>query len=159
MNLVVYGAIYAPAHSKIGDETPSDWGFTYEDVSFVSEDNLTLRGWYIPSQNSAAIILLHGYGGNRRAMKFMAQALAGTGYGVLMYDMRGHGESDGNSRSFGWKDVPDVLAAVDFLQKQPDVEKIGILGHSVGAQVTVRAAAQTDEIEAVIMDGVSSAFY
>src|SRR6266508_5084903 len=46
--------------------TPAEWSLTtYEDVSFTTADGLTLVGWYVPSRNGAAIIALHGSGGNR----------------------------------------------------------------------------------------------
>jgi len=48
------------------DRTPHDAGITdYRDVTFISEDGITLGGWYIPSRNGAAVILAHGFGGNR----------------------------------------------------------------------------------------------
>ncbi len=41
----------------------------YEDVALTTSDGLRLSGWYIPSQNGAAVILLHGYGTNRIQMR------------------------------------------------------------------------------------------
>jgi pimeloyl-ACP methyl ester carboxylesterase len=69
--------------------------------------------------------------------------------------MRGHGESGGRYRSGGWADVDDVAAAVEFLASEDGYrfEHIAIFGFSVGGQVALRAAAQIDEIEAVIADG------
>lgn len=139
--------------------TPADLGLDFEEVAFTSSDGVTLSGWYIPSRNRAAVILLHGYGGNRLEMIWRADMLARHGYGVLLYDQRASGESGGDVRSYGWFDVNDVAAALDFLQSRDDVdpERIGILGFSVGGQVALRAAAQTDRIKAVAADGPSMA--
>ncbi len=60
----------------------------------VSSDGVTLSGWYIRLQNSAAVILLHGYNANRMDTLNHAELLAHHGYGVLMYDLRGHGERE-----------------------------------------------------------------
>ena len=135
--------------------TPSDLGLRYETVQFTAVDDTMLTGWYLPSSNGAAIILLHGYSGHRALMLPQAEALAQAGFGVLLYDLRGHSDSGGNQRTFGWADVADVAAAVHFLQAQPDVapEQIGIFGFSMGGQIGLRAAAQLDNLQAVAVDG------
>jgi len=48
--------------------TPADYGLAYEDVRLVTEDGLRLTAWYIPTTNGAALIFLHGLGGNRGAI-------------------------------------------------------------------------------------------
>ncbi len=157
--LIGYEALYIdcltrPAPGAVCCVTPRDQGFEYEKVSWVSDDGVTLSGWYIPSRNQAAVILLHGYGANRTEMLDRAVALARHGYGVLLYDLRGHGESSPVLRTFGWLDVKDVSAALAFLQKRPDVDstRVGILGFSIGGQIAIRAAAQMDTIKAVVGD-------
>ncbi|MBN2499284.1 MAG: alpha/beta fold hydrolase [Anaerolineales bacterium] len=135
--------------------TPADKGFDYKDVSLTTDDGLELAGWYIPSQNRAAVILLHGYGGNRLGMMFHAEALANQGYGVLFYDQRASGESEGGVRSWGWLDVADVDVALAYLQARPDIDadKIGIFGSSTGAEIALAAAALNTDIAAVGADG------
>lgn len=134
---------------------PADAGFDYQEITFISDDGVTLSGWVIPSQNKAAVILLHGYGANRVAMMGRAEMLARHGYGVLLYDLRAHGKSAGDMRTLGWLDVNDVAAALVFLQSRDDVdpERIGILGFSVGGQIAFQAAAKMDGIKAVVADG------
>ena len=134
--------------------TPADLGFEYEAVTLTTGDGLRLAGWYIPSQNRAAVILLHGYGGSRGGMLLRAEILARHGYGVLLYDQRASGESEGEYRSFGWADVADVPLAVAFLQGRADVDpvRIGILGFSIGGQIALQAAAQSAEIHVVVAE-------
>ncbi len=134
--------------------TPADLGLSYENVTISSVDNVQLSGWYIPSQNRAAVILLHGYGSNRAMMLPTAQALARHGYGVLLYDLRAHGQSSGAWRTMGWLDLNDIPAALAFLQHRQDVnpERIGIHGFSVGGQIAIRAGAQYNAIKAVIAE-------
>jgi pimeloyl-ACP methyl ester carboxylesterase len=138
--------------------TPADLGLDYEEVSFLTGDSLTLRGWYIPSQNQAAILIAHGIASNRMAHVEQAAALARHGYGVLLFDLRAHGESEGDTTTFGGN---DVLGAVDYLQKRPDVDPqcIGALGISLGGLVIVQAAAGTDDIRAVVADGTGPALF
>lgn len=141
-------------------ETPTDWGFTYEEASLVAPDGIKLAGWYIPPQTpppgkpSAAVILLHGYSGHRLGTKPYAEMLARHGYAVLMYDQRASGESEGDLLSWGWRDVADVQGAIAFLQARPELAngKIGILGCSTGAEIAIASAAQQPAIQAVVAD-------
>jgi alpha-beta hydrolase superfamily lysophospholipase len=144
----------APTPSRV--EVPADLGFEVEEVAFESEDGITLAGWYVPPQNDATIILLHGYGGNRTGMIWHARQLVEAGYGVLMYDERASGESTGEYRSYGWEDTHDVKAATQFLDSRNAGENIGALGCSTGASIAVYSAALHPEIDAVWGDGNSS---
>lgn len=137
------------AHTTI--VRPSDLPATTQDVAFLGGDNLTLRGWYIPPQNNSVIILLHGYFSDRTSTVFQARYLAQAGYGVLLYDERGAGESDGSQRTFGWRDVDDVAGALAFLKDK--AKTFGIFGCSVGGQIALRAAAQFPQLSAVVADG------
>ena len=142
-----------PAPSAV--EVPPDLPFPVEEVAFPGGDGLTLRGWYVPPQNGATVILLHGYGGNRTAMIWHAAVLTEAGYGVLLYDERASGESDGDHRSYGWEDPSDVAGAIDFLDGLPgtDPARVGILGCSIGGQIALQGAAYSPQIAAVWADG------
>jgi fermentation-respiration switch protein FrsA (DUF1100 family) len=133
-------------------ETPADRGLEYRDVEFSSTDGITLRGWYLPSENGAAIIVGHGIGAPR--LLEPVEVLARHGYGVLAFDWRAHGESDGDLCTFGYHEVRDVAGALAWLQEQPDVdpERIGMLGESMGAVTAIRATAALSGIQAVVAD-------
>ncbi|MBI5563310.1 MAG: alpha/beta fold hydrolase [Chloroflexi bacterium] len=135
------------------DRTPLDDGFTYEDLTLKTADGYDLKGWYLPAQNGAAIILLHGYGGNRLEMLGRAEMLARHGFGVLLYDERGSGES-GGMRTYGWLDAQDVALALSYLQNKAEIDprRIGILGFSIGGQIALRAASQFDQISAIVAE-------
>ena len=135
--------------------TPVDLGWTYEDVAVVTRDNLTLRGWYIPSHNRAAVLLLHPEASNRLGTIDGAKLLVKHGYGVLLLDIRAHGESDGQVLPFGGPEIEDVRAAVSYLQTRSDVdaERLGVMGWSLGAQVGLLGAARVKDVKAVVADG------
>jgi uncharacterized protein len=143
-----------PAHSSICCITPLDMGLAYEPVSFKNADGQALQGWYIPSQNDAVVILLHGYGANRMSMLAHAKMLAENGYGVLLYDQRASGESEGKVRSWGWADIQDVSAALEFVQVQAEdqANRVGILGCSIGGQIAIQSAANEPALRAVVAD-------
>lgn len=132
--------------------TPGEMGIAFEDVSFTTEDGVDLKGWYVPSQNGAAIIALHGFNGNRTGVIYHLAALQEHGYGVLAFDMRGHGESS-DTFNAGWEGRWDLAAAVDFL-KAEGIEHIGAIGLSAGVHEIFNAVPYVPEIEAIIADGV-----
>lgn len=148
-----------PPRMKIAYFTPTNLGVAYEDVIFTSHDGVKLVGWYIPSRNKAAVILLHGHSGNRLGMIHQAEALVKAGYGIFMYDLRAHGSSEGRRFARGQSSVDDVLAAVAYLSKRPDVQHggIGVMGKSVGGLFALQAASQTVAIRAVAGEGISPA--
>jgi len=145
----------APARHPVA--RPADMTLPVEDVRFSGGDDLALAGWFVPPANEATIILLHGYGGDRTAMLWHAAQLVNAGYGVLLYDERASGESEGERRSQGWEDPADVGGALAYLNGRADVnpDKIGIAGCSIGAQIALQGAAYYPQIGAVWADGPS----
>jgi fermentation-respiration switch protein FrsA (DUF1100 family) len=137
--------------------SPTDNGLAYEDVSFTSlYKDLTLRGWFLPVENSDRIIIMvHGNEGNRNAPNSgaldIAGELVGHGFNVLMFDLHSCGESEGNTVSGGYYEKDDLKGAVAYI-RQRGFEKIGVLGFSLGAVSALMAAAEDTEINAVIAD-------
>ncbi len=130
----------------------------YRPVTFTSPDGLELAGWYRGSRNRAAVVIVHGGGGDRTGAVRHAELLARHGYGVLLYDSRGRGESDGSPVAMGWGWEKDVAGALAFLRQRPDVdpERIGGLGLSTGADVLFDVAAEDRSLKAVVADGATA---
>jgi pimeloyl-ACP methyl ester carboxylesterase len=151
-------AAISPSQHEICCGSPLDFFAEYESVSISTADGPELSGWYIPSQNGAAVVLLHGYGGDRTSTLALAEMLYSNGYGVLMYDQRASGESEGDVKTWGWRDVDDLEAVIGFLHSRSDVQfdSIGVWGCSTGAEIAIGAGARFEDIQAVIADG---AFY
>ena len=128
-------------------------GAEYEEVQFRTSDGLLLKGWYVPSKNRAAVISFPGRSGTR----LQARMLVRHGYGVLLFDRRGEGESEGDWNVFGWYGERDLHAAARFLQSRSDVdpERIGGIGRSVGGEMLIGAAAESDAFKAVVSEGSS----
>lgn len=128
----------------------------FEDVRLTTSDGLTLRGWYKPSRNGAAVIFVHGGNENRNWFVPEAAALAQAGFGVLLYDSRACGESDGQLQSWGDHEQLDVRAATDFLVARPDVRggRIGIYGFSIGSATVALSAAQDPRLQAVVLSAM-----
>ncbi len=162
--LVVYG--YASfliasgvtkAERKAQDDSPAAYGLQFQDVEFISrKGDVTLRGWFLPGQgNKPTVIFVHGISGKRSGDQALSLAarLINKGFNVLLFDLRAHGDSDGDRISGGYFERLDVLGAYDFLvQKGVPPDRIGLLGFSMGAGVSLLAAAEEPAIRAVVAD-------
>lgn len=127
----------------------------FERVVFASTDGLQLSGWFLPATASrSTVILCHGFQTGRREMLPTATALRERGHHVLLFDFRGHGESQGRWTSCGALETRDLEGAVRYLLDRPDLKgtRIGVLGFSMGAAVAILTAARVPEIGAVIAD-------
>ena len=144
--------------TSVDSTTPADLNVDYRDVEFRTNDGVRLSGWYIPSSNRATVVMMHGAGSTRSSVLDHAVVLARDGYGVLLFDARGHGRSDGRAMDFGWFGDLDVAAAVSFLERQPDVDvtRIAAVGMSMGAEEAIGAAASDSRIRAVVAEGATN---
>ncbi len=155
-------------------ETPADWDLPYEDIYFPARDGLRLSGWFIPNAANGAmkptLILLHGSPWNRLGttaaniltdlpgssplqLLQLVQALYQSGYQLLMFDLRNHGQSASSGpMTFGLGEANDLLGALDYLAGRQDVdeESIGVLGFSVGANTILFTLPRTRLIRAAI---------
>ncbi len=124
----------------------------YEPITFFTDSGLRVQGWYAPPRNDAVVIIAHGYGGNRADYLEQAAFVVAQGYGVLLLDLLAHGESGGQRLSLTGE---EILAAIRYVHNQQETAnaKIGLWGFSLGGLVSLQAAAQTQDIHAVIADG------
>ena len=154
-------------------ESPTDYGLTYEDVSFKTKDGITLSGWLINGQSDKVIIQSHfgvqssrsgftqkGKGMTKNALwnddiHFLNQAkyLVDAGYSVLMYDLRNHGNSEQGSTewiTWGKDERKDVVAAVEFITNHDEYKNasIGLLSICMGAASTTNAYGLEPELKA-----------
>lgn len=133
--------------------TPKDLGLHYEDVSFSTEDNVTLRGWFIRRKlapTAKTIIGLHGYPADKGnilpVIAFLAQ-----NYNLLLFDFRYLGASGGRYSTIGAEETRDLQSAVAFLRSR-GLKEVGVWGFSMGAAVALMAAPNLPEIKAVVSE-------
>jgi uncharacterized protein len=151
--LIVFPAAFAivATHRARAPVPAADLGRAHQAVTLTTADGLRLAGWYVPSRNGAAVIVVPG----RRGPVAQARMLARNGYGVLLFDRRGEGRSEGDFNAFGWGGDADIKAAVGFLARRPDVDRgrIGGLGLSVGGEMMLETAAEDQRLRAVVSEG------
>lgn len=159
-------------------DDPSSVGMPYRDVSFASRRDYDdpeheLKGWLsLPKgveltpalRETRWIVLVHGDSANRAdpqaGLMGLAKSMWDLGYGVLMFDLRGCGESDDGDFTGGWHERLDVLGALDHLVSiGADRARIGILGFSLGGVAATLACANPGVAGALISDSAYCDFW
>lgn len=104
----------------------------------------TLRGLAWGSPDAPTTLALHGWLDNAATFTHLAPLVAAAGHRVLALDLPGHGRSDHRSPDASYHYVNyaiDVVEAVAELE----LEELSLLGHSMGAGVSLIAAAGLGE--------------
>ena len=106
------------------------------EVSFATDDGVTIKGTYWDRDTDKELVLLHMLGRDRSDWSAFAESVD---YTILAIDLRGHGESDGDWQSFSDVDfnkmILDVKAANEFLSGD-----VIVIGASIGANVALNYA-------------------
>lgn len=149
--VVPVGVALLATHRPRDASAALDIGRPAQAVLLRTADGLRLNGRYVPSRNGAAVVVFPGSAS--RAPQ--ARVLARHGYGVLMLDMRGYLDSDGDPNMFGWGATRDIDAGIAFLRARRDVRdgRVGGIGFSVGGELMLEAAARNAALRAVVADG------
>ena len=155
--MIAQGVTKANRGSQVAN--PSEFGLDFEDVEFSPRyEDLVLRGWYLHGDlKSPTLIFVHGIGSVRSGNNAveLAARLIELDFNVLMFDLRGHGSSEGDKVSGGYFERWDVLGAFDYmLERGMDSRRIGLMGFSMGAAASILAAADESRITAVSVDSV-----
>ena len=116
--------------------TPAAVGMPYEEVALVASDGVRLTGWYMPLAGARGTVLFcHGNAGNISYLLDVAAGAHKLGLGVLLFDYRGYGQSDGVPSEEGT--YRDAAAAWDYLVAEAGVppERIVVIGRSLGGPI------------------------
>lgn len=150
-------------------ETPEDYGMAYKDVRYKAEDGIELAAWFIPAEGSNKLIICnhpatfnrYGFPGHQKPwsdfqdieVKFgnVYKALHNSGYNVLTYDFRNHGESS-NAKENLWgqgfyDEYKDVIATFDYVKSQDHLKNmsIGLFNPCAGGNAAMHAMAECPE--------------
>lgn len=163
-----------PGSEMVIEQTLAPGANYYRYIASYKSDGLKIYGLLTvpyakaPEGGWPAIIFVHGYippEQYRTTERYVAyvNALATNGYVVFKPDLRGHGESEGEAS--GAYNSPaytvDVLNALASVQQYPGVnpDKMGMWGHSMGGNLTLRAMVTVKSIKVgVIWAGVVGSY-
>jgi uncharacterized protein len=125
-----------------------------EAIHIHSSTGIDLQGRFFSGQNREVIILASGYGETQEQMLPFAEFLHRAGFNVLTFNSRARTTSGGEYVTLGALEQKDLISAVDFAVRRPDVDpgRIGVLGMSLGGATAILAAAADKQIRAVVDD-------
>src|SRR5438093_5258727 len=127
--------------------TPPALGLPFEDVFLKSEGGVRLHAWFIPGGRKASptILFFHGNAENIGGCLDLALRAREAGYGLMLVDYRGYGESAGMPSEDGL--YRDGRAAMEYVKgrRGRDRSPIVLWGRSIGAAVAVEVAAGDPE--------------
>lgn len=108
---------------------------TFETITMTSYDDLLLDAHFLESENTTgkAVILAHGFRSQRDDMGDFVQFYFEQGFDVLIPDLRGHGESEGDYIGFGWHERLDLKQWTEWLMDEKNSDSIFLHGVSMGA--------------------------
>ncbi len=142
------------ASARLDPQTAA--GLSFESVRFRTAGGSELDGWLVPAEPGApyAIAFVHGAGQDRRAFLDHLPFLHEAGYTLLLFDLRGHGASDGAARGsgLGYRELHDVSAAVRYLKRDRGHRGVAVFGISLGASAALLAAAGDRDIDLVLAE-------
>jgi hypothetical protein len=141
--------------------SPAEFGLNYEDVEIRADDGAVLKGWLIKSEGALGcnVIYLHGIHTNKTFGIKHARFLAGSGFNVLLVDMRAHGESGGEYCTYGYIEKFDVVRWIDFLKERYPDFSVALFGISMGGAIALQTAAIDGRVCAVISEGGFANFW
>ena len=137
--------------------TPADIGLSYQDVSLDTEDNVSIHGWFIPSEDAKATLLFfHGNAGNISHRLESIRIFNSLGLNVFIIDYRGYGQSEGTITEKG--SYLDAEAAWSFLVNSKGIseQQVIIFGRSLGASIAAWLASKYTPAALIIESGFSS---
>jgi fermentation-respiration switch protein FrsA (DUF1100 family) len=153
---VVYYRAFVPMRPFYLDDftfSPYEFQADYEDVDLVTADGVNFGAWYFRQPGAPqTVIVSGGHKGQRQGALGIAIALWRKGFNVILYSYRGMPGSDRAPITFGVKEVLELQAVIAFARKRIPNARIGLLGYSMGAVVSLLGAAGEPGVEALVLD-------
>src|SRR6202158_6097670 len=156
LSFQVYRRAFVPARPPFLDDftfTPFEFQADYEEVELVTADRVNFGAWLFRQPGSPqTVIVSGGHKGQRQNSLGISAALWRKGFNVILYSYRGMPGSDRAPITFGIKEVLELQAVIAFARKRIANARIGLLGYSMGAVVSLLGAAGEPGVQALVLD-------
>lgn len=138
---------------------PGEVGLDFDSFSIVTNDELTLKGYFIPkAQAKGTIIMLHGIRAYKEHFIQIASRVHQEGFNLVLLDNRAHGQSDGEYCTFGVKEKEDVSVLIDYLIAREVKGSIGLWGQSLGGAIALQSMAHDHRVSFGIIESTFTQF-
>lgn len=155
LSLYIVEELIRPVRSRPHSQADfAGLGLPAESIEFPSSDGShQVRGFYIPREHARSTVLISpGYRRPVRDVLTACQHLWNAGHTILAFEYYGHGMAVGTSITLGYREVNDFLGAVTYVKQRAPETRLGALGYSMGGAVSILAAAQAPDVEAICAD-------
>src|SRR6202171_6512962 len=133
--------------------TPFEFQADSEEVELATADGVSFGAWHFRQPGSPqTVIVSGGHKGQRQGTLGISAALWRKGFNVILYSYRGMPGSDRAPITFGIKEVLELQAVIAFARKRIPNARIGLLGYSMGAVVSMLGAAGEPGVQALVLD-------
>jgi pimeloyl-ACP methyl ester carboxylesterase len=147
--------LVAQQFTALGPEEFSDYELPDPESVTIRGEGVNLAAWYFdnPRDAGCATVMLHGFGGSKGEVLGATPIFWQRGCDLLLYDARGHGDSDRAILTFGAHERDDLLRALEWLDERTGLprSKIGIIGWSYGAATALQAASEPGSAVAFVV--------
>lgn len=143
----------ALAHNLPSD--PSELGLVFKQRSFRLIDGSSSPGWIMTTRSpqGPVVVITHGFADSRYGALTWVPLLVDFASSIVVYDLRAHGDSSAKLSRLDRSEVHDLLAVIDQLDKRNRNHDIVLFGYSLGAGISIAAAAKRQEhVVGVIAD-------
>src|SRR5947209_13020569 len=156
LSYAIYRRAFVPSRPSWLDDftfTPFEFQADYEEVELVTADGVSFGAWQCRQPGSPqTVIVSGGHKGQRQGSLGIAAGLWRKGFNVILYSYRGWPGSDRAPITFGIKEVLELQAVIAFARKRIPNARIGLLGYSMGAVVSLLGAAGEPGVQALVLD-------
>jgi hypothetical protein len=120
----------------------------------TTDDGLKISAYEVKADNPNAVIVCMSGLHYPSATAYLGHArlFRNHGYATIFFDMRAHGESDGDMICMGYKEHLDTKAVVKYVKEKPEYNKVPVIvmGVSLGASTAIISAGELPEIDGLI---------
>ncbi len=152
----IYRYLFVPRVGSWADDfqfTPWEFQADFDEVDLVTADGVHFGAWYFRQSGSPqTVVISPGHKGQRQAVLGICVALWRKGFNVVTYSYRGMQGSDLRRVTLGIDEVNELQAAIAFARQRVKGARIGLLGYSMGAVVSLLGGAGEPSIEAFVLD-------
>ena len=152
----LYIYLFVPRRSAWLDDflfTPWEFQADYDEVELETADGVHFGAWFFRQPGSPqTVVVSPGHKGQRQAVLGICILLWRKGFNVVTYSYRGMPGSDRRRVTLGIDEVNELQAAIAFARQRVKGARIGLLGYSMGAVVSLLGGAGEPSIEAFVLD-------
>ena len=153
MKVVTRGLLWSPRNKVLERQSEHMRDHFYSSGMKLSAE-ITFPDLWSTEKKYPAIVLNNGYTGNKEEYDATVRALTGCGFITLQFDSRGTGQSEGvkGRMMCGTEWIEDIDCAVTYIShvESVDMNRIAVVGCSMGGALAVVAAAKDKRIKCVV---------